>query len=162
MIQAPQPNGLRYDVRLVAGAARGERVSRALQSAAAAGLLAELRQSTGVSGGPSSKSHSRDLVAVALAETGRVGIDVEYRAVGRPIEKIAHHLMDAAPSDALAAYRVFTFWEAYFKAFGHFPEKALLRAVAGSVAAAQELDGLCVLHHTIEGDFSLTLVWAQL
>jgi hypothetical protein len=162
MIQAPLPNGLRYDVRLVPRAARGERISRALQSAVAADLLADLRLKTGVGEGPSSKSHSRDLVAVALAEVGRVGIDIEYRATGRPIEKIAHHLMDAAPSDALAAYRAFTFWEAYFKAFGHFPGKALLRAVAGGVGPAQVLDGLRLLHDTVEGDFSLTLVWAQL
>ena len=162
MIQAPLPNGLRYDVRLVPDAARGERVARALQSAAAADLLAELRLRTGVGEGPSSKSHSRDLVAVALAETGRVGIDAEYRAAGRPIEKIAHHLMDAAPSDMMAAYRAFTFWEAHYKACGHFPEKALLRAVAGSAAPAQEMDGLFVLHCGVEDDFSLTLVWAQL
>ncbi len=162
MIQAPLPNGLQYELRLVPGAARGERVPRSLQSAAAADLLAELRLTTGVAEGPSSKSHSRDLVAVALAEAGRVGVDAEYRAAGRPIEKIAHHLMDAAPSDARAAYRAFTFWEAYFKAFGHFPEKALLRAVAGSAAPTQELDGLLVLHRNVETDFSLTLVWAQL
>jgi len=162
MIQAPLPNGLRYDVRLLPDAARGERVSRALQSAAAADLLAELRLRTGVGEGPSSKSHSRDLVAVALAETGRVGIDAEYRAAGRPIEKIAYHLMNAAPSNVLAAYRAFTFWEAYYKAFGHFPEKPLLRAVAGSAAVTRELDGLFVLHRSVETDFSLTLVWAQL
>jgi hypothetical protein len=160
MIQAPLPNGLRYELRLVAGAARGARVAHALQSAEAANLLAALRQRTGVAAGPSSKSHSRDLVAVALAEAGRVGVDIEFRTPQRPIEKIAAHL-GAPVTEAAAGYRVFTFWEAYFKAFGAWPEKALLRAVAGSAEPLQEAGGMAMLHQVVERDFAFTLVWDQ-
>jgi len=160
MIQAPLPNGLRYDVRQVAGAALGERVPRPAQSAAAADLLADLRRSAGVAGGPSSKSHSRDRVAVALAECGRVGIDIEYRAPGRPIEKIAGYLMRADAPSYEAAYRVFTFYEAYFKAIGAFPEPDLLRVVAA--APVSEVGTVRMLHHDVEDAFALTLVWAQL
>ena len=162
MIQAPLPSSLRYDVRQVAGAARGERVPRLVQSAAAADLLADLRGASGVAQGPSSKSHSRDLVAVALAEAGRVGIDIEYRAPGRPIEKIAGHLMRADPPGQEAAYRVFTFYEAYFKAMGAFPEPTLLRAAATITAPVSEVGAVRMLHHDVEDAFALTLVWAQL
>lgn len=162
MIQASLVSGLRYDVRQVAGAERGERVPRLAQSAAAADLLAELRGTTGLAGGPSSKSHSRDLVAVALAETGRVGIDIEYRAPGRPIEKIAGYLMRANAPGHEAAYRVFTFYEAYFKAMGAFPEPHLLRAAALITIPLAEVGTVRVLHHDVEGAFALTLVWAQL
>lgn len=160
MIQAPLPNGLRYDVRLVPGAARGARVAHALQSAEAADLLAALRQQAGVTVGPSSKSHSRDLVAVALAEAGRVGVDVEFCAPERPIEKIASHL-GAPVEDAASGYRVFTFWEAYFKAFGEWPEKALLRAISGSREPLQQAGGMAMLHQVVEEDFAFTLVWDQ-
>jgi hypothetical protein len=160
MIQAPLPNGLRYELRLVPGAARGQRVAHALQSAEAADLLAALRQRAGVAEGPSSKSHSRDLVAVALAEAGRVGVDVEFRAPDRAIEKIAAHL-GAPVADAARGYRVFTFWEAYFKAFGDWPEKGLLRAVAGSSEPLQQAGGMAMLHQVVEHDFAFTLVWGQ-
>jgi hypothetical protein len=160
MIQAPLPNGLRYEMRLVPGAARGSRVAHALQSAEAADLLAVLRQRTGLAEGPSSKSHSRDLVAVALAEDGRIGVDVEFRAPDRPIEKIAAHL-GAPVADVAAGYRVFTFWEAYFKAFGDWPEKGLLRAVAGSSEPLQQAGGMAMLHQVVERDFAFTLVWGQ-
>lgn len=159
MIQAAAPPGLCYETRLVAGAPRGARVARAVQSAAAADLLAALRQRAGVAEGPSSKSHSRDLVAAALAQTGRVGIDVEYRAPGRRIEQVAEHIMHAPAAHADAAYRVFTFWEAYFKAFGAWPEKALLREVAASAEPLQRAGGVSLLHRVAEGDFALTLVW---
>ncbi len=160
MIQAPQPNGLVYELRLVPGAARGARVAHALQSAEAADLLAALRQRTGLAEGPSSKSHSRDLVAVAVAKAGLVGIDVEFRAPDRPIEKVAEHL-GAPVANADGGYRVFTFWEAYFKAFGNWPAKDLLREVAASVEPLQRVGGMAMLHQVIERDFAFTLVWDQ-
>jgi hypothetical protein len=160
MIQAPLPNGLRYELRLVPGAARGARVAHARQSAEAADLLATLRQRAGVPEGPSSKSHSRDLVAVALAEIGCVGIDVEFRTPERPIQQIAAHL-GAAVADAASGYRVFTFWEAYFKAFGAWPDKGLLRAVGESSEPFQQADRMTMLHQVVERDFAFTLVWGQ-
>jgi hypothetical protein len=160
MIQAALPQGLCYETQLVAGAPRGARVRHAVQSAAASDLLAALRQRAGVAEGPSSKSHSRDLVAAALAPAGRVGIDVEYRAPGRRIEQVAEHIMHAPAADADAAYRAFTFWEAYFKAFGEWPDRALLRSVAGSREQVQRVGSVSLLHRAVETDFALTLVWA--
>jgi len=146
-------------IGFVAGQLRGARVPRALQSAAANALLEDLRARTGIRAGPSSKAHSRDLAAAALGE-GRIGVDIEYRAPGRPIRAIAHHLMGSAAETEPAAYRVFTFREAYFKAFGDWPSPTLLRLAAGAAEPGRwACGGLQIRHEPICEDFSLTLVW---
>ena len=160
MIQALSPNEPVYRAACAAGPPYGKRLARALQSVAAEELCAALRRDTGIAAGPRSKSHSRAVVAAALVRSGQVGVDVEYRAPGRPIDKIARYLSGADVGGEHAGYRVFTFREAYFKAFGDWPEKAMLREVAG-VQDARYLvgDGVHVLHEDAYGDFVLTLVW---
>jgi hypothetical protein len=134
-------------------------VARALQSAEAEALLQELRAKSGPEG-PSSKAHSRALVAAAAAPRGRIGIDVEFHAPGRRIRDVARWLMGADARDDGAAYRVFTFYEAYFKAVGVFPSAAAMRAIAGNVEGRCKVDEFDVLHRIAERDFTLTLVWS--
>lgn len=161
MIQAFEPGGVHYAVRLLAGAAVGSRVARADQRAAAAKLLADVRQSAGLAAGKSSKSHSRALVAAALAPEGRVGIDVEFLDPRRDIGAVARYLMDADTADRGGAYRVFTFREAYFKAMGSWPAQALMRGVAAQTADEFcTADGVFVRQGIAAEVFALTLVWA--
>lgn len=69
-------------------------------------------------------SHSRDLVACAVTDIGPIGIDVEYRASGRPFTKIAMTAFgdgerDAAAADGAATfYKIWTLREALAKASG--------------------------------------------
>lgn len=160
MIQAPAPPGVHYAVRLLADTPPGRRIPRARQSAVAADLLKDLRRRTQLAAEPASKAHSRALAAAAVAAEGRVGVDVEYLAPERDICAVARYLMDAPAPDAAAAYRVFTFREAYFKAVGHMPGRPLLRLVADAGAPRFETpDGLAVLHEPVAEVFVLTLVW---
>ncbi len=156
MIQAP--GGPCYAVRFITGAALGARLPRLVQSAAAEDLLGDLRRLTD-GAGASSKSHARACVAAGLAFEGPVGIDVEYRAPGRPIEAIAHYLMGTHAPDETGAYRVFTFREAYFKALGDWPARDALQIAATATADRYRIGDLNVLHEEISPEFLLTLVW---
>jgi hypothetical protein len=160
VIQDPCNRDVRYALRFVPGAALGARIARPVQSAAAAALLSELRADTGFAEGPSSKTHSRALVGAAVAQGGVVGLDVEYRAPGRPYHAMAVFLMDAPAGDEAAAYRMLTFREAYFKAMGDYPTKALLRVAAEATEPNYTVEGdLHVRHADVADDFALTLVW---
>ncbi len=78
MVQASPDPEVFFAVRLAASACPQARRPRETQSAEAAGLLEELRAAAGLPSGPQSKSHSRALVAVAIAYHGCVGVDVEF------------------------------------------------------------------------------------
>lgn len=160
MIQAPPSDEVHYSVRLLAGESPGARIVRTRQSVAAAALLAELRLAAAIPAGASSKAHTRALMAVTVAGAGRIGIDAEYFDSRRDIRAVARWLMQADAADDAAAYRVFTFREAYFKAIGEMPEPALLRDVALERSGRFELpEGLSVLQEIVADDFALTLVW---
>lgn len=158
MIQAPRPPGLQYGIRRIAGFA-DSRVPRVQQSAAASHLLAHLRRESGLLDGPSSKAHSRAWAAAAVAGEGRVGIDIEYHTPDRPIARIAAWLMKAEAPDDTAAWRVFTFYEAYFKAMGETPSKPLMRDVAGANDARLQIGAVSVLRTAPAPSLTLTLVW---
>lgn len=160
MIQEPGPGGACSYATMWAPGAHQARLARALQSAAANDLLQALRARTGVPAGSASKAHARGLIAAAVSPEGVVGIDAEFFAPGRPIQAIARWLMAASARDDLAAYRVFTFREAYFKAFSNWPPRGLLRDVSERAASEYALDGdIRVLHELVSADFLLTLVW---
>lgn len=160
MIQGPHNRDVRHALRFIPGAARGARRAYAIQSAAASDLLRELSGQPGFGAASSSKAHSRSLVCAAVAARGVVGVDVEYRAPGRPMDAIAAYLMGAPAQDEAAAYRMFTFREAYFKAIGTWPDKPLLREVAAIREPTYSVtDALQVMHAAIDDDFYLTLVW---
>lgn len=140
------------------GAPGGARPGRAQQSAAAAALLAELAVAAGAGG--SCKAHSRHWAAAAIASSGRVGVDLEFCAPERPIIEIAAWLMGERPANRLAGWRAFTFYEAYFKAVGEAPTRALMQEIAGASTALTRLpSGLGVLYESLAEDFALTLVW---
>jgi hypothetical protein len=125
-------------------------------------LLADLRAQTGISAGPSSKAHSRSLTAAAALSRGRIGVDVEYRAPARRIGAVAALLMGSDPEDDHAAYRVFTFRESYFKAFGDWPDRTLLRMAADAAEPGGWAAGnMSVRHEPVGDDFALTLVWTD-
>lgn len=160
MIQASGGPHVFYATRLIEGVGADVRVLRRRQSEAAAALLDGLRIRADFIGGASSKSHSRGMVAAAVAPAGQVGIDVEFKAPARNIAAGARWLLgDDSAADEGAAYRAWTFWEAHFKAFGAWPPRELVREAALSDAHISQLgEGVFVLHEQIEG-FALTLVW---
>lgn len=160
MIKDLNQDGVLYGARWLQDAGRSARAPRAVQSAGAEAVLAALRAQNGGNEGVSSKAHARGLVAAAFSRGDRVGIDVEYRAPGRPILAIAQFLMGSPARDEDAAYRAFTFREAYFKAWGDWPSRDLLRVVADADAPLyRAAPGLNVLHEPVAPDFLLTLVW---
>jgi len=68
--------------------------------------------------------------------------------------------MGSPVRDDAAAYRVFTFREAYFKASGVWPEHDVLQFVADSEESRYRAADFNVLHEPIGNAFSLTLVWS--
>lgn len=161
MIQAGGTQKPSVAYRLLQPDTPGVRLPRGIQSASADALLRELRAQDGALSGPSSKAHSRALVAAAVGKKGVLGLDVEFHAPGRPIEAIARYLMGMSPANAEAAYRVFTFYEAYFKATGAFPSAAAMRAIAEIEESECVIDGLRVHHCTIERGFTMALAWGD-
>ena len=134
---------------------------RLAQSAAANALLLNLRDELACAAAPSSKSHARGVVAAAMSRDGHVGVDVEYCAPGRDICAIATWLAGMDISDDESAYRLFTFREAYFKAFGKNPDRALLRDVACAPdPMMRPAHNLGVLFAPLENCFLLSLVWS--
>jgi hypothetical protein len=164
MVQALPLHSPHYSARVLPGLASA-RIPHSEQSLAAAALLDELRRVTGVAAGPSSKSHSRALVAAALSDEGRVGIDVEYCDAGRDLAGLSRYLLgaDAPALDLSDFYRLWTFHEAYFKAFGVASDVALRRFVLGARGAFGETfevaTGVCVMHAAPADGFALSLVW---
>jgi hypothetical protein len=162
MSPAPSPSGPRFAAALLPHRPPGARLARSAQSAAAEALLRQVRESSGIGLGASSKAHARSMAAAAVAAAGRVGVDVEFLAPGRAIGEIARFLLGEAVRDEAAAYRAFTFREAYFKAFQSLPDRALMRAVAATDASLMRLaPGIGVLHMAPAPDFVLTLVWTM-
>ncbi len=154
---------LYYSYALWPGAKPAARWPRAQQSHAAAVLLADMRAQTGLAAGPCSKSHSRALAAAAVAISGSLGVDVELADPARAITALARQLLGR--ESALSHwdfYRLWTFREAYFKAFGAFPGEALLRCAeqAGRMQPAGYRLGCVQVHHqVIFGAFQLAAVW---
>lgn len=143
------------------------RVAHALQSATARDLQALLGASTGIV--LSSRSHSRTMVAAAVAQRGtttRLGIDIEYCDPARAFGDILR-IYDPSrdPADPLTAetfYRCWTFIEAYYKAFGRHAEPGLVRRIASAPIDGQPIDlggGIHAMHKAIDTGFRLALVW---
>ncbi len=140
------------------------RFPRSCQSAGASRLLSWLEE-----GCPrrsaTSKSHSRAVVAAATGDAPglSLGIDVEWMAPDRPFDEIARMFL-AFPSprmDAETFYRGWTFVEAYYKAFQHFPDETQVRTVIahGSEDGLRLGDGIGVIQFCVASDFRGCLVW---
>ena len=141
------------------------RLPRPLQSEAAVELAARL---SGLAGLPTriSKSHSRAVVAAASADAAVValGIDVEWMQPDRPFDAILRSFVPslATAVDDDAFYRAWTFLEAHFKAWQHWPgeeEVEEVLATPPSGATWQTRAGNQILQQRVAGDFLLTVVW---
>jgi hypothetical protein len=143
------------------------RVSRTEQSAAAQRLLERLAGDAR----PKivwSKSHSRAGIAVAVGDGDGIflGIDLEWIAANRSYQAIARDLLgdDAGDIGATDFYRLWTFYEAYFKAFRRTPRCDLLREIvtrAVEPSTCRLSDGTRVLQRSAPPGFQLCLVWSD-
>ncbi len=154
-----------YGTRLLPGPAIHDRVARTTQSDAAS-ALAEVLRAAAPAPGINSKSHSRALVAaaVASAEVQALGIDVEWMAPGRPFAAIMRSFAPSLPAaiDGEAFYRAWTFLEAYYKAFQRWPDENDIKQVLNKGASEgpwQIATGTQLLQRQVAGSFQLTLVW---
>ncbi len=102
--------------------------------------------------------------AAAVADAGRVGVDIEWMGAVRDPAGMSRYLLesDAGAGDAVGLFRVWTYYEAFFKAFGAFPNLEQRRALFASPrlwekASAQ--DGGSVLFQRLDGDFLLCALW---
>lgn len=151
----------RYAVRRLENYKPGQRPPKALESAAARALQAELNPAASLF----SRSHGRGLVAAAVAAppVTRLGIDIEWIDPRRRMAEIAEHYLGAAePVTPEQFFRGWTFGEAWFKAYGHDPAPDLIRIAGANAASAPIPVGQAWLLQTLpEPGFVLSLVWAS-
>ncbi len=153
-----------YSTASIAAESAGERIARGTQSAAAQGLLTALERDFRAS--VRSKSHSRTLVAAAAGNLDglALGIDVEWLGQDRPFSAIAGLFVDIGPKQIGRDdfYPVWTFGEAYFKAFQRNPPEVDLRRLLAQKThdgVIMLADGTQVLQRTVDALFHLSLVW---
>ena len=161
-----------YGFRTIAPPPLSARISRGQQSAAARRLLSDVAARAPVPriarAQHRSISHSRGIVAAAVAHGAHVGIDVEFmcpRRNGRAILAFFLGPLEKSVSPA-AFYRTWTFGEAYFKVFGHLPDAERFARVREdhadeAVYKVETLGGAAVgvWHSKPFDDFALTIVW---
>lgn len=118
----------------------------------------------------SSLSHSRSVVAAAIACQGRVGIDIEYMCPRRDIHAILGMFLGPVDNTVAPAalYKAWTFGEAYFKAFGELPDaESLARAVEHHAdnglyhVDRPDCPAIGIFHSEPLDNFALTLVWER-
>ncbi len=161
-----------YGVRSISPPPLRVRVPHRRQSENARRLLADISASAPEPwpemGEHRSISHSRGVVAAAIAHGARVGIDVEYMCPKRNTGAILEVFLGPMdkPVSRVAFYRAWTFGEAYFKAFGRLPgAESLARIVEHHVddglyrIERRENAAVGVLHSKPFQNFSLSIVW---
>jgi len=158
---------IRYATVLLATSDVGRRMPRAQQSEGAARLIDRLSEGD-FRPVAESKSHSRALLAAAAGDVPglRLGIDIEWMAPGRSFGTIARtFLPDVSPQIGMAEfYRGWTFFEAYFKTFGHFPRQELVADVIAHAPddRVQALgERIWMLQRCVAENFRLCLVWTH-
>ncbi|HYE47256.1 MAG TPA: hypothetical protein VEA44_15945 [Caulobacter sp.] len=149
----------RYAVRALPGFSPGQRPPKALESAAARALQAELDPAAPLF----SRSHGRGLVAAAVAHppVARLGVDIEWVDPRRRMADIAEHYLgetvDLTPEQF---FRGWTFGEAWFKAFGADPAPDLIRIAGANRSEAPVAVGDAWLLQALpQPGFVLSLVW---
>jgi hypothetical protein len=155
---------LRYHVRWLEPATL--RHSGALQRQTATAMEAALDGSWALT----SRSHSRGTIAVAAANSPitRLGVDVEYADPARPWRDIVAVFMSATahiPEDASSLCRVWTFGEAYRKAFDEIPAPELLARIAATPPPDDEPIAISARRYwysePLRDNFWLSLVWEE-
>lgn len=159
------PGEIVYGTRLLHASAIHDRVARNIQSQAATALAEALSQTT-TNPALISKSHSRTLVAAAVGNAGvlALGIDAEWMAPNRPFSSIIRSFAPSLPSaiEAGTFYRLWTFLEAFYKAFQRWPEEDDIIQVfdrPNCGDAWQTARGTQLLQHQRADAFTLTIVW---
>lgn len=146
--------------RRLEGFEPGQRPPKALESAAARALQAELGPAATVF----SRSHGRGLVVAAVAgpPITRLGIDVEWIDPRRRMAEIAEHYLGAPEAVTPEQFfRGWTFGEAWFKAFGQDPEPELIRIAGANLSQEPVAIGeVWLLQSLPEPGFVMSLVWA--
>lgn len=113
------------------------------------------------------RSHSRGLIAVARSDNNgmsRFGIDVEYADPSRPWQKIiASFGVDQKHTTLTPYVRGWTFIEAYYKAFQHYPDAELIdlslnTSDDGAVVILTPGE-CCWFQMEIQESFHLSAVW---
>jgi hypothetical protein len=157
-------DNIRYGIDVIPSDDLGKRISRRIQSARATTLAAQLCTDAGSE--LLSKSHSRALVAVACASSPvtALGIDIEWMAPDRPYAAILSHFLPSVPAPIAceAFYRTWTFLEAHFKAYQHWPPAEELQQVIAAPARDgpwQTINGNHLIQHRVAGKFQLTVLW---
>ncbi|MCE3289409.1 MAG: hypothetical protein K0R83_1421 [Caulobacter sp.] len=149
-----------FAVRRLPGYDAGQRPPKALESAAARALQAELDPAATLF----SRSHGRGLVAAAVAAppVTHLGVDIEWIDPRRRMAEIAEHYLGAAQAVTPEQFfRGWTFGEAWFKAFGHDPAPDLIRIAGGNIAVEPIRVGEAWLLQSLPRQgFVLSLVWA--
>ncbi|MBX3479412.1 MAG: hypothetical protein KF842_03360 [Caulobacter sp.] len=154
------PDGLCFATRRLAGVTPGQRPAKAMESAAARALQAELDPAATLF----SRSHGRGLVAAATARppVTRLGVDIEWIDPGRRMAEIAEHFLGVPAPDLTPEqfFRGWTFGEAWFKAFGADPSPDLIRIAGANRSTEPVAVGEAWLLQTLpEPGFVLSLVW---
>jgi hypothetical protein len=164
MVQASPDTEVFFAVRLAETADPQARRYRSTQSAEATRLLVDLRSAASLFSGPQSKSHSRALSAAAVSRKGCIGVDVELIGAARDNAALSWFLIDGDHEPAVERlYRTWTFREAFYKAFGAFPDLAARRFVCRADVKDGEsfrMGDASVLHARVADGFMLTLVWS--
>jgi hypothetical protein len=106
------------------------------------------------------------MIAVAAGDADGLllGIDIEWRKPDRPFTELAGFFVDIGVEKLGLEefYRVWTFGEAYFKAFQHLPTSRQLQEVRSFDRGAEDMrlsDGTCLFQCLIQDDYALSLVW---
>lgn len=150
------------------GFAAGSRVCRTVQGRAARRLASRLDRGV-VEGAVTSLAHSRNGVAAAVGwgQQLRLGIDIEWTQAARDTRALAEFLVPSVGTtvDPAGFYRLWTFAEAYFKAFQHWPPDWQLSAMAAKTTTEPALKlgertNVLQLHEPC--GFQLCLVWSSI
>jgi hypothetical protein len=130
-------------------------------------LQLDLQHARGWSGA-ASRAHSRNVVAVAVAEEShqQFGIDIEWESASRDIRALAEFLVPTASRKVGSEqfYRLWTFAEACFKAFQAWPPEEQLLELLDDACRSDSMefeDGTAALFCAPYPNFQLSLVWSS-
>ena len=114
------------------------------------------------------RSHSRGVAGAVASDTAfRIGLDIEFVDLNRPWMKILNYmhdgLGDVSAGDPAASCRVWTLYEAWYKAFGAFASRQTLAdwlTMTPAPDMAYELGDGIFAWRTLWQGFEICIVWS--